>query len=289
MNIHVPKKLNLILDGLFGITTQAENEKGGTLSGLEIYNQVQKGGIVIDPFNEDQINSNSYNVRLGNELKVYKEFPLRFDKTNPTEVIEIPEDGYTLMPGILYLGTTIERVYTGKFKPTINGRSSGGRLGIDIHKCAGFGDVGFDGQWTLEIEVIHPVVIKPGLEIAQISFDTISGDVSYQYKGRYNKQVGVTASKIEENKKGKFSDFYRDYKLINTFTQMFTVKETTMDVVSARLDYLEYDNDYDISANLYEGETITDLYCIIKDKDGNDIGRMLSYNGTDVYVRKLPK
>lgn len=107
--------------------------------------------IVIEPYNENQLNPNSYNLRLANELLVYKNDVLDMKQDNPVERIVIPEDGYVLQPNRLYLGNTVEYTETSAnpkpgdpiFVPMLSGRSSIGRLGINVHATAGFGDVGF--------------------------------------------------------------------------------------------------------------------------------------------------
>jgi dCTP deaminase len=67
----------------------------------------------------------------------------------------------------------------------IEGRSSIGRLGIRIHATAGFGDIGFSGNWTLEIDVVQPVKIYAGIEICQIFYHTTLGGLTKTYKGKY--------------------------------------------------------------------------------------------------------
>lgn len=119
---------------------------------------------------------------------------------NETIELTIPEDGLTLYPNTLYIGRTVERTSTDKFIPMINGRSSGGRLGISIHICAGFGDIGFDGTWTLEITAVEPVTIYPNAEIAQICYFNPSGKVGKLYRGRYYKQEDATASRFYKAK-----------------------------------------------------------------------------------------
>jgi len=127
--------------------------------------------------------------------------PLDMHKKNETIEFEIPEEGYVLQPGVLYIGRTVERTATDRFIPMINGRSSGGRLGISIHICAGFGDIGFDGTWTLEITVVEPVRIYPNEEIAQVCFFTPAGKKAKLYRGRYYKQEDATASRFYQPKK----------------------------------------------------------------------------------------
>lgn len=132
---------------------------------------------------------------------------LDLHKQNETEDMYIDhDDGIILYPGKLYLGTTIERTHTDFYVPMLNGRSSVGRKGLTIHVTAGFGDIGFDGKWTLEMTVVHPLKIYYGDEICQISFFDIDGDNYYLYNGRYQKQDDVVESRFEEEKKGMFTD-----------------------------------------------------------------------------------
>lgn len=119
---------------------------------------------------------------------------------NKTFEFEIPDRGFCLDPQILYIGRTVEKTFSNKFIPMINGRSSGGRLGIDIHKCAGFGDIGFNGTWTLEIACVHPVRIYPNMEIAQICWFKPYGRIKKLYRGRYQGQIDATASRIQIDK-----------------------------------------------------------------------------------------
>ena len=121
--------------------------------------------IFIEPYAEKFLNPNSYNLRLHDELLVYTSFPLDMKKRNSTQKIIVPEEGLELEPGKLYLGRTLERTRTEGFVPMLEGRSSIGRLGMFVHVSAGFGDVGFDGFWTLEILVTHPLIIYPKVEI----------------------------------------------------------------------------------------------------------------------------
>jgi dCTP deaminase len=50
---------------------------------------------------------------------------------------------------------------------------------------AGFGDIGFSGNWTLEIDVVQPVKIYAGIEICQIFYHTTLGGLTKTYKGKY--------------------------------------------------------------------------------------------------------
>lgn len=186
------------------------------LSGNEIAKQVQNGSIVIRPYFADQMNPNSYNLCLGKTLLVYKipswwerlwlwlkgtPWCLDMKKDNPVEEITIPEQGYQLRPGFLYLASTAEYTETHGYVPVIEGRSSVGRLGLCIHVTAGFGDCGFKGHWTLEITVVHPVRIYAGVEICQIAYDEVEGEPATPYEGKYQHQDG----------KPKPSGMWRDF------------------------------------------------------------------------------
>ncbi len=165
------------------------------ISGKEIKKQIEEGNIVIKPFVESRLNPNSYNITLNNELVVYDEKVLDMKKSNRTKKIIIPEEGLVLKPNKLYLGRTNEYTETKNFVPCIDGRSSIGRLGLFIHVTAGFGDVGFKGTWTLEIQCVQPIRIYPNVEIGQLYYEQIQGEQTY-YKGKYLNQVDATPSKM---------------------------------------------------------------------------------------------
>lgn len=157
------------------------------LSGKEINRRLGQD-IIIEPFNEEQLGPNSYNLRVHRELLVYTEPVLDMKKRNNVASIVIPQEGLVLEPGKLYLGRTIEYTKTDMLVPMLEGRSSIGRLGLFIHITAGFGDVGFSGYWTLEMFCVHPVRIYPGVEICQIFYHTIEGAFErYSSKGKYGK------------------------------------------------------------------------------------------------------
>jgi dCTP deaminase len=163
------------------------------LSGKEIKNKLGNE-LVIDPFNEKQLNPNSYNLRLHNELLVYDEKILDMKKENKFKKIIIPKEGLVLEPGKLYLGRTVEYTATDKYVPMLEGRSSIGRLGLFIHITAGFGDVGFRGFWTLEIFCVQPIKIYPEVEICQIYYHSVEGEYDNYSSGKYQNNEGVQPS-----------------------------------------------------------------------------------------------
>lgn len=163
------------------------------LSGKEIEKKLGSE-IIIEPFNRKQLNPNSYNLRLHNELLVYDEDILDMKKENKTKSITIPEEGLVLEPGKLYLGRTIEYTETKNYVPMLEGRSSIGRLGLFIHVTAGFGDVGFKGYWTLEIFCVQPIRIYPSVEVCQIYYHGIDGEYEEYSSGKYQSNKGIQPS-----------------------------------------------------------------------------------------------
>jgi dCTP deaminase len=206
------------------------------LSGKEIIRQNELGNIFISDFDDTRVGPNSYDLSLSDEFmeyvlpcninriyddilnqyismsnnnkniilelkekykcaNKYNDF-LDMKKDNQVVKYNILEDGFILYPGRFYLARTKERTITNGFVPCIEGRSSIARLGITVHITAGFGDNGFDGYWTLEMKVEHPIKIYPGTRICQIYYDTIDGDASIVYDGKYTGNDSVQSSRL---------------------------------------------------------------------------------------------
>ena len=160
------------------------------LTDKEILTHIEQGNILVEPFRRECLGTNSYDVHLGKTLGLYLNKILDAKKHNEIKTFEIPEEGYVLQPHEFYLGVTEEYTETMKHVPFLEGKSSVGRLGIDIHATAGKGDVGFKNYWTLEISVKQPVRVYAGMPIGQLIYFTVQGEVetSYDKKGsaKYN-------------------------------------------------------------------------------------------------------
>ena len=167
------------------------------LTGPEIEKEVGLDRIRIEPWIPRHVGPNSVDLRLHPELRVYdlEGGTLDMKKGTATRDLLIPSEGLVLQPGTLYLGRTVEVVGTNHYVAILEGRSSVGRLGIKSHFTAGFGDVGFCGSWTLEIEVVYPVRVYPNVRICQVSFTVPRGDIRL-YSGRYQGQIEATSSRF---------------------------------------------------------------------------------------------
>jgi dCTP deaminase len=156
------------------------------LSDKKILDEMKKGNIVIEPFKREKLGTNSYDVHLGKWLAVYEDEILDAKTHNKIKTFEIPDQGYILQPGTLYLGVTWEYTETRNFVPFLEGKSSIGRLGIDIHATAGKGDAGFCNNWTLEISVKMPVRVYKGMPIGQLIYFEMDGEIEIPYDKKPN-------------------------------------------------------------------------------------------------------
>jgi len=142
---------------------------------------VESGALVIRPFNVRQVQPSSYDLTLGGD------------------------EPLVLVPRKFALARTVEWVELGAgIQGQVHGRSSVGRMGVQVHFTAGLIDPGFKGTITLECmafdEERGPVTFYPGDRIAQISFHWLDAPAVYPYNGRYQGQVDATASKFEHEK-----------------------------------------------------------------------------------------
>jgi dCTP deaminase len=156
------------------------------LSDKKILEYVESGKIVITPFDEKNMGGNSYDVHLSKHFAQYVDDVIDAKKHNEIKHFEIGPEGFVLEPGQLYLASTLEYTETHEHVPFLEGKSSTGRLGIDIHATAGKGDVGFCGYWTLEISTSKPVRIYPGMPIGQLIYYAVQGEVEKLYHKKDN-------------------------------------------------------------------------------------------------------
>lgn len=168
-------------------------------SDKKILASIASNDIVIEPFSRECLGTNSYDVHLSKYLAVYKNEILDAKKHNEIEEIIIPEEGFVLQPGQLYLGVTEEYTETHNAVPFLEGKSSVGRLGIDIHATAGKGDVGFCNTWTLEISCVHPVRVYAGMPVGQLIYFMVDGDIENYYNKKKNAKYNERTTKPVES------------------------------------------------------------------------------------------
>jgi dCTP deaminase len=165
------------------------------LTDKEILKFMEKGLIKVEPFDLAKLGTNSYDVHLGKTLAMYNDDIIDAKAHNKITTFEIPPEGYVLLPSKFYLGVTAEYTETHAHVPFLEGKSSVGRLGIDIHATAGKGDVGFCNYWTLEISVKQPVRVYANMPIGQLIYFVVQGDIENYYNkkasAKYNEKTAI--------------------------------------------------------------------------------------------------
>lgn len=177
------------------------------ISDMLLNSFIASGEIKITPFRPSCVQPNSYDLHLGSTLTTYFDRVLDAKKEPTARSLTIPDDGFVLQPGTLYLGVTEEYTSaTRKLVPYLDGKSSVGRLGVWVHVTAGGGDAGFAGHWTLEIVAVMPTRIYAGMPIAQLRYEPLDGEVENPYgsNGRNSKYNNQAAAPVP-------SQFYRNW------------------------------------------------------------------------------
>jgi dCTP deaminase len=181
------------------------------LSDGTILRLVEEGRITIKPWNPEHVQPASVDLRLGDSFRVFHNhrttaIDLREPPANLTEEVVVEQgDQFVIHPGEFVLGRTLEWVeLPDDIVARIEGKSSLGRLGLIVHATAGFCDPGWKGTLTLELNNLTrvPIILHPGLLIAQLSFMTLDAPALRPYGSaalgsHYQGQVAATESRYE--------------------------------------------------------------------------------------------
>ncbi|MFC4466112.1 deoxycytidine triphosphate deaminase [Streptomyces xiangluensis] len=155
--------------------------------------------ITIEPYDPARLSPNAYDWCLGDTLRICD---TDLDAATPTPYTEttIPDSGYVLRPGVLYLGLTHERTGSETYAQLLNGNRTIGALGIWVHVSAPLGHQGHAIRWTLEIRVARPVRVYPGMIFGKLVFLHCLGvPASYQLHGlKYTATAGIDVSRLYE-------------------------------------------------------------------------------------------
>jgi len=167
------------------------------LSDKDILTEVKAGRIILEPFEEKRLQPATYDIRLGNTFIINDAHSTKaidpvkgiFPNTQTVEV----EDGaeFVLHPGVSILGYSKERFGSDDYLIEVNGKSSLARIGLIVHNSASIVNPGHFLNIALELCNLNnvPIVLRPGMEIAQLTFSTLSSGTkrNYQQTGRYHK------------------------------------------------------------------------------------------------------
>jgi|AntDeeMetagen134_2_1112570.scaffolds.fasta_scaffold00384_1 dCTP deaminase len=181
------------------------------LSDRDIEQAMDADGLEISPITdyELQLQPASFDLYLSNEFRKLKPGAvLDMDEGIPDEdTIEITSDAYVLEPGEFILGSTVEYVnIPNGLVAEVEGRSSVGRMAVDVHATAGYIDPGFEGQITLEISnknQDNAVVLRPNRKFCQLVFKPTKSKSRNAYGSKadtkYQSQTGPTGTRINRD------------------------------------------------------------------------------------------
>jgi dCTP deaminase len=179
------------------------------LSDTDILAEVKAGKITLEPFDIKRLQPATYDIRLGNTFIVND--PHTTTAIDPvkkifpkTQTIEVKDGGeFVLHPGVSILGYSKERFGSDEFLIEVNGKSSLARIGLIVHNSASIVNPGHYLNIALELCNLNnvPIILRPGMEIAQLSFSPLSSLTKRNYKqtGRYtnNNFVGYVPPKAK--------------------------------------------------------------------------------------------
>lgn len=180
------------------------------LSDSSIEKAIGDGEISISPYDPKNLQGGSYDLTLGSQFYIMQKQNEWIDTKEDSSYLWKPlnaSKSVLIKPDEFLLGTTIEKVcLENQVAAVLSGKSSLGRLGLQIHATAGFIDAGFKGQITLELSTVAPVgiVLYPGMAIGQLSFYRMDGCVNKPYgsketNSKYQEQSGPVLSRMHLN------------------------------------------------------------------------------------------
>ena len=165
------------------------------LSDVDIEKAIKKGEITLKPFSASRVQPASYDIRLGNRFVVNDSHSTTTidphkKKYAKTREVEVKDGGeFILHPGVSVLGTSKEFFGSDDYLIQVGGKSSLARIGLMIHNTAGLINPGHFLNVTLELCNLNdvPIILRPGMEIAQLTFSKLSSPTkqSYKYVGRF--------------------------------------------------------------------------------------------------------
>jgi len=179
------------------------------LSDRSIREAVSDGRISLTPFDTTSVQPSSVDVHLSTKFVIFDNhtwttIDVKREQVGLTREVSCNADGsFILHPNEFVLGATLERLeLAADIVARLEGKSSLGRLGLQIHSTAGFIDAGWSGHLTLELVNVAtlPIVLYSGMKVAQLSFLTMTTPADNPYgspaaRSKYQDQDGPTPSR----------------------------------------------------------------------------------------------
>ncbi len=168
------------------------------LTGNQIIKEVKLGRIKISDFDPQRVTTNSYDILLGKKLLMYSKSILDPKKNNPYKIIKIPETGFEMKSGDFLLGSSEEVVGSDYYVPIMHAKSGIARQGLFVHCSTGLIDIGSHGNITFQLFSTLPIILYPGMLLAQVTFWKPRGKIKL-YEGKYQSSKGPQSSQIHKD------------------------------------------------------------------------------------------
>lgn len=165
------------------------------LTGNSISAAVRASEITLEPFSEQKVTTNSYDLTLGDNLVIYEDEILDPKIKPKTREFRIADEGHVMNRGDFLLGSSQELVGSDHYVPIVHAKSSIARLGLFIHITSGLFDIGGICNVTFHLYSTMPIRIFRGMPIAQVTFWKTYGEIDL-YKGKYKGDRGIAPSRI---------------------------------------------------------------------------------------------
>jgi dCTP deaminase len=182
------------------------------LSDKGIKEALEKGQIILDPFEEENLQPASYDLHLDSNLLLFdRGNNSHIDVKKPMETLMVEykmnKNGYIIHPKEFLLAnikeiTGVDEEHVG----FLHGKSSLARIGLLIHATAGLLDPGNELRLTLEMYNLSPLPIKlyPDMKIGQITFEQMDYECERPYgseglNSKYKGDMKVKGSKMYKN------------------------------------------------------------------------------------------
>ena len=155
-----------------------------------ILEEIKRGNIRIEPFDESMLGPASIDLHLSNAFRVFVHLPTELHLTDnmdfkaATKGLVVPDkEGLIVQPNQTVLGITEEKVTLGNgLSGWLEGRSRFARVGLLVHISASFMQPGIANHQVLEISNFGPIPLRitPGTPICQFIFQRCESPGTYQ-------------------------------------------------------------------------------------------------------------
>ncbi|RCK80483.1 MAG: Deoxycytidine triphosphate deaminase [Candidatus Ozemobacter sibiricus] len=155
-----------------------------------ILEEIRRGNIIIEPFNESMLGPASVDLHLSNAFRVFVHLPTELHLTDDMDFkaatkgfLVPPGQDLIIQPGQTVLGITQEKITTrAGIAGWLEGRSRFARVGLLVHISASFMQPGIANHQVLEISNFGPIPLRiiPGTAICQFIFTRCEGAIEYK-------------------------------------------------------------------------------------------------------------